>query len=109
MNDKQAKLCQEKLAEALQEIEKSLSKSEVAAEAVSPDKSLGRPSRVEAMQDQQLILEVRRRHKKRKLEIINAMSRLEQDKFGKCSFCGADISEERLDVFPEVETCIRCA
>lgn len=107
MNDKQAKLYQEKLAEALQEIEKSLSKSEAAA--VSPDKSLGRLSRVEAMQDQQLILEVRRRHKKRKLEIINAMSRLEQDKFGKCSFCGADISEERLDVFPEVQTCIRCA
>jgi len=44
------------LQDSLEEIEDYLTKTEESAEAVSPDKSLGRLSRMEAMQDQQLIL-----------------------------------------------------
>jgi len=109
MNDAQTQHYQKKLEDSLQEIEKYLAKSEASAEAVAPDKSLGRLSRMEAMQDQQLVLEVRRRHKRRKLEIIQAISRLEQGKYGNCSFCGTVISEDRLNAFPEVQTCVKCA
>ena len=45
MNDSQTKHYQKKLEDALQEIEKYLAKSEASAEAVAPDKSLGRLSR----------------------------------------------------------------
>ena len=98
-----------KLEGVLAEIEDYLSKSEDAAEAVSPDKSLGRLSRMEAMQDQQLVLEVRRRHKRRKADVLNAIARLEQDQYGNCIFCGNQISADRLDVFPEVQICVNCA
>jgi DnaK suppressor protein len=109
MNPEQRKVYKEKLEAVLLEIEDYLSKSEDAAEAVSPDKSLGRLSRMEAMQDQQLVLEVRRRQKRRKAEVFNAISRLEQDQYGQCIFCGSQIAEERLDAFPEVQTCMKCA
>lgn len=109
MNPEQRQLYKDKLEAVLLEIEDYLSKSEDAAEAVSPDKSLGRLSRMEAMQDQQLVLEVRRRQKRRKAEVFNAISRLEQDQYGKCIFCGSQIAEERLDAFPEVQTCTKCA
>lgn len=99
----------QRLEEVLEEIENYLSKSVDAAEAVAPDKSLGRLSRMEAMQDQQLVLEVRRRQKRRKAEVLSAMTRLEQDQFGKCIFCGNTISFERLEAFPEVQTCAKCA
>ncbi|MGA1100732.1 MAG: hypothetical protein ACO3VB_03055 [Opitutales bacterium] len=54
------------LEESLVEIEQYLQKTEESAEAVSPDRGLGRLSRMEAMQDQQLILEARRRKKNAK-------------------------------------------
>ena len=49
------------LQKSLSEIEEYLDKTEESAAAVSPDKGLARLSRMEAMQDQQLILEARRR------------------------------------------------
>ena len=56
------------LEESLVEIEQYLQKTEESAEAVSPDRGLGRLSRMEAMQDQQLILEARRRKKCKKCQ-----------------------------------------
>ena len=108
MDDCQKNVYHEKLLHTLDEIEEFLAKSKGAAKAVSPDKSLGRLSRMEAMQDQQLLLEVRRRQIRRKAEVIAALSRLEQNLFGKCIFCKKEISSERLEVFPETQTCPEC-
>ncbi len=98
-----------RLQELLEEIDEFLDRSEEAAEAVAPDKGLGRLSRMEAMQDQQLVLEVRRRQKRRKAEVLGAISRLEQNQYGQCLLCGSFIGDERLEVFPEVGTCMNCA
>ena len=46
------------LQESLAEVEGYLKSSEDAAAAVAPDKGLGRLSRMEAMQDQQLVMEM---------------------------------------------------
>ena len=67
----------EQLKVLLEEIQEYLDKSKESAKAVSPDKGLGRLSRMEAMQDQQMILELRRRQKRRKLQVINALDRLD--------------------------------
>tara|TARA_B100001093_G_scaffold75036_1_gene65843 strand:- start:4112 stop:4441 length:330 start_codon:yes stop_codon:yes gene_type:complete len=99
----------DRLHNLLKEIEDYLVKSESAAEAVSPDKGLGRLSRMEAMQDQQMVLELRRRQKRRKLDVIHAISRVEQGKYGNCIFCGGLISGDRLDAFPEAQACVKCA
>ena len=62
-----------KLEGLAQEIVQYLRGSEDSAAAVEPDKGLGRLSRMEAMQDQQLVLEMRRRKKRQKLEVQNAL------------------------------------
>tara|TARA_E500000331_G_C17025069_1_gene612585 strand:- start:142 stop:471 length:330 start_codon:yes stop_codon:yes gene_type:complete len=92
-----------------EEITDYLTKSEESAAAVEPDKGLGRLSRMEAMQDQQMVLELRRRKKRQKLEVANALSRIEKGAYGICSFCGKGIAFDRLDAFPEVQTCVTCA
>ena len=97
------------LDEALHEVGKYLESSEDAAAAVSPDKGLGRLSRMEAMQDQQLVMEMRRRKKRQLVEIKLAISRLEMGNYGTCVFCGKEISPERLEVAPEVQTCMSCS
>jgi DnaK suppressor protein len=98
-----------KLTELRSEIEDYLKKSEDSAAAVEPDNALGRLSRMEAMQDQQMVLELRRRKKRQLVETVNALSRIEQGNFGFCIFCGKSISSDRLDAFPEVQTCVNCA
>jgi DnaK suppressor protein len=97
------------LEEALDEVGKYLEFSEDAAAAVAPDKGLGRLSRMEAMQDQQLVMEMRRRKKRQLVEIKLAISRLEMGNYGTCVFCGKEIHPERLEVAPEVQTCMSCS
>ena len=99
----------EQLEESLFEIEQYLEKTEESAEAVSPDKSLGRLSRMEAMQDQQLMLEARRRKKMQKVAVQSALQRIENGQFGACIFCGNLIPEERLAVAPESSSCVNCS
>ncbi len=100
---------QKLLQESLGEIEEYLAKTEESAEAVSPDKSLGRLSRMEAMQDQQLLLEARRRKKMQKIAVLSALQRIENGQFGICMFCGKPIASERLEVAPESSTCVSCS
>ena len=97
------------LEESLVEIEQYLQKTEESAEAVSPDKGLGRLSRMEAMQDQQLILEARRRKKMQKIAVQAALQRIENGQFGTCIFCGNAIASDRLEVAPESSTCVNCS
>jgi len=97
------------LEESLVEIEQYLEKTEESAEAVSPDKSLGRLSRMEAMQDQQLMLEARRRKKMQKVAVKSALQRIENGQFGTCIFCGKSIAPERLEFAPEATTCVKCS
>ena len=63
----------------------------------------------EAMQDQQLVMEMRRRKKRQLAEIKSALSKLEMGNYGVCVFCNSLISAERLEATPEVQTCIRCS
>jgi len=109
MNHEKLGKFQKELNVLRKEITDYLKKSEDSAAAVEPDKGLGRLSRMEAMQDQQMVLELRRRKKRQLLEVGNALKRIEQGNFGKCMFCGKEISHERLEAFPEVQTCMSCA
>ena len=109
MNPNDLERYQKKLEELISDIESYLKKSEDSAAAVEPDKGLGRLSRMEAMQDQQMVLELRRRKKRQLLDVKNALKRIEQQFYGICLFCAKTISIDRLDAFPEVQTCVNCA
>ena len=109
MNHEKLGKFQKELNVLRKEITDYLKKSEDSAAVVEPDKGLGRLSRMEAMQNQQMVLELRRRKKRQLLEVGNALKRIEQGNFGKCMFCGKEISHERLEAFPEVQTCMSCA
>ena len=97
------------LQDSLSEVEGYLKSSEDAAAAVAPDKGLGRLSRMEAMQDQQLVLEMRRRKKRQLVEIRSALDRLQNGGFGYCILCQKEIGVDRLEAFPEVPTCVSCS
>ena len=71
--------------------------------------SVGRLSRIDAMQMQAMALaQARRRHSER-MAIDAALARIDEGEFGYCVRCGDEIAEPRLLHNPSVATCIDCA
>lgn len=76
---------------------------------VSPDNAIGRLTRMDAMQSQQLAQEVSRRQNARLREVEEALRRLDRGEYGLCIKCGEEISPARLKVRPEARLCVACA
>lgn len=71
--------------------------------------SVGRLSRMDAMQVQAMAQETERRRQGRIDVLHAALKRMEEDDFGYCIACGDAIAEKRLDLDPAAATCIACA
>lgn len=87
-----------------------LSDSTHATDTVTLDQqSVGRLSRMDAMQMQQMALETQRRNQSRLLAIARALKQIESGDFGYCAQCGEVINPNRLAVNATVTRCIECA
>jgi len=71
--------------------------------------SVGRLSRMGALQAQAIALEGRRRQELKLQRVKTALQRIESGDFGICPRCGEDIDERRLDFDPTTPMCIACA
>lgn len=71
--------------------------------------SVGRLSRMDAMQRQAMAEATHRRRSVRKTRIEAAIVRLREGEFGYCVDCGEEIAKKRLDLDPTVPNCVACA
>lgn len=71
--------------------------------------SVGRLSRIDAMQVQAMALAQERRRKTERGAIEAALQRIESGQFGYCVECGDAIAEARLRNNPIVVKCLNCA
>jgi DnaK suppressor protein len=71
--------------------------------------SVGRLSRIDAMQVQAMALAQARRRQTERAAIDAALRRLDEGEFGYCLKCGDEIAPARLEHNPAVTTCIECA
>ena len=71
--------------------------------------SIGRLSRMDAIQQQNMSLATEAKRKKRISQIDNALKRIETENFGFCISCGESISDKRLLIDPTVLRCIDCS
>jgi len=71
--------------------------------------SVGRLSRIDAMQGQQMALESARRREQLRVRIDAALKRIDAGTFGECYVCGEAIDARRLSVDPTITRCLRCA
>lgn len=69
---------------------------------------VGRLSRMDAMQAQQMALEAARRRQHQRLKIEAALRRIESDEYGYCFVCGEAIDVRRLGVDPTTTRCMEC-
>ena len=106
--DRQAHF-RERLLELEKEIQATLEASKDASGVVELDTAIGRLSRMDAMQNQQMALELRRRQEQLLQRITNALKRMDQNLYGLCGRCKQPIAEERLEIAPDVVMCVKCA
>ena len=70
---------------------------------------VGRISRMDAMQAQQMALDASRRRKLQLVKVENAFQRINSGEYGYCLGCDEDIALRRLMVDPTSTHCIECA
>lgn len=76
---------------------------------VLDQESVGRLSRIDAMQVQAMALAQERRRKSERAAIAAALQRIEECEFGYCIECGDEIANGRLQNNPTVVKCLECA
>ena len=91
------------------ELRRHLAQPDKTTAPVSLDNPIGRLTRIDAMQAQQMAIELRRRQEGQLARLEKALRLIEEGKYGACGRCGEDIAQKRLEVYPDARLCIDCA
>ncbi len=84
---------------------------ELTAESAKPvdlEEPIGRLSRMDAMQNQQMAQANERSHSERLDRVQNALEAMDRGEYGTCGFCREAIPFERLKPLPETQICVSC-
>lgn len=76
---------------------------------VLDQQSVGRLSRMDALQQQAMANASAARRDQSRKRIAAALARMEDGEFGYCTDCGEEISRARLDLDPATPLCVSCA
>lgn len=94
---------QRETVEAIQQAQQS------AAPVELDQSSVGRVSRIDALQQQAIAQGLRERLIIRKRKVEAALARLDSGTYGLCCACQSDLEPERLNADPAVVFCQECA
>jgi DnaK suppressor protein len=75
---------------------------------VEPDPAIGRISRMDAIQIQQMAQASKRTAKRRLQQVEAALRRVDAGEFGECYECGGGVGYRRLKARPESAFCVHC-
>ncbi len=98
----------EKLLQVKKEIEQLLCDSVNSSRPVDLGLSIGRLSRVDALQQQAMAKANREAHQRRLVLIEAALHILKSGRYGLCRSCEEPINLKRLEARPETPFCIEC-
>lgn len=79
------------------------------ATVVLDQTTVGRLSRMDALQNQAMQLETERRREVEIRRIDAALKRIDDDTFGYCTSCSEAIEKKRLEMDPSTPLCVDCA
>lgn len=110
MNDIDLARYREKMAAGLAQLEAEDRLGAEARKTVELDQqSVGRLSRMDALQGQAMAKATQARRSAVRARIAAALLRMTEGEYGYCSSCGEEIPRKRLDLDPTIATCVTCA
>lgn len=92
----------------LAELDSNLAEQSEATSTVDLDQPIGRISRIDALQQQKMAKEQRRRAELRRSQIRQALVWIDEDEYGFCNRCEEPIGFPRLKARPESAFCVAC-
>lgn len=90
------------------ELNASLVSTKEDTEAIAPDKSIGRLSRLDSMQMQQMAVGMQARMREEIKQLKEALQRIDRGRYGTCELCRQDIPLERLEFQLDATICVNC-
>lgn len=90
------------------ELRALLGMSEAGARPVELDTSIGRVSRIDAIQQKEMVAASRQSHQIRLQQVERALAAFDDDAYGECRQCGEDVGHRRLSARPEAPFCLAC-
>ena len=110
MNDQQIKIFVERLLNEQAELLGIADLVDESANTVKLDQSsIGRLSRMDAMQQQAMAMASQDRQRFRLNRIKTTLHRIDDGEFGECVECLEIIPVARLEIDPSIEHCVNCA
>ena len=97
------------LEELATKLEERMKISGDQAQPVDLDEPIGRLSRMDAIQMQQMAKAGLSREQQKLVRVRNALGVIEDEGFGNCEVCKRPIGIDRLRFQPEILLCVRCA
>lgn len=95
--------------EELERLERECQSDTSSREAVSPDVAIGRLTRIDAMQMQEVAKAAAREREIRIHRLREALHKMDIGEYGPCTACGEWIDYARLCARPEILRCAKCA
>ncbi|MDX1686004.1 MAG: TraR/DksA C4-type zinc finger protein [Saprospiraceae bacterium] len=109
MNAEEKASFKERLIDLIKKQEEEIAMLESMTAPISPENSIGRVSRMDAIQNKG-ISEASLRNKREKLSKLKiSLSKVDKPDFGTCSRCERPIQIARLMYMPESSRCLHCA
>ncbi|MCB9039384.1 MAG: TraR/DksA C4-type zinc finger protein [Lewinellaceae bacterium] len=109
MTKQERQVLRKKIVETIATMEYEVECLEKDTQPISPENSIGRVSRMDAINNKG-VSEAALRSARRKLSSLHlALSKVERPEFGFCSRCKQPIPPARLMYMPESTRCVRCA
>lgn len=103
-------MLRQELLRELAKLERSMRTTEEGLRPVELDPgAVGRLSRIDELQNQALTRNLREREQLKMGALLQALRRLEEGDYGRCTECGTEIPLDRLLVFPDASTCVSCS
>jgi len=110
MNEEEIDEIRQKLLDIRSELNELEGAFKDSGEIVELDQTrIGRLSRMDAMQAQQMSLQASRRRQQRLMAIEGALRRIDAGEYGDCFVCGNQIAVHRLTADPTNTRCVGCA
>ncbi len=108
LTDEQIEELRDRLLSLRKELVNQQEQAIDSTKAVAPDDAIGRLTRLDAMQQQGMAIEERRRREVRLQQIAAALAAMESEDYGFCRRCQEPIGYRRLGAKPESPFCLPC-
>ncbi len=107
-NDEKKELIS-KIKEKIEQAQAEIVHLEDATKPIAPENSLGRVSRMDAINNKGVAEAALRSSQKKLNKLKLALTMIEEPGFGQCKICKKKIATARLMFMPESTRCIKCA